>query len=148
MKWINYYYLYWLWLWICWVWILDIEVEKNIWLPLSYWRMVITLSTDSLRFFPTWDNCVIMLENESYYSKNWKRLRGQKKRKTCLSLKGIPFADDMLKVQLLNIVNGNKGKYNLFFGNSALWHDYTPVRNTILQYCQFYVASFRSNYDL
>lgn len=31
-----------------------------------------------------------------------------------LSSKAIPFADDMLEIQLLKIVNNNKGKCNLY----------------------------------
>lgn len=64
------------------------------------------------------DNCVIVIDNAPYHSRKSEKIpnRSWKKQKIIdwLITKNIDFEDDMLKAELLQLVNRNKNKYDKY----------------------------------
>ena len=64
------------------------------------------------------DNSVIVLDNAPYHSRKVEKVPNSSwtkdKTKTWLTSKGIKFDNNMLKAQLLEIVQHHKGKYNSY----------------------------------
>lgn len=79
------------------------------------------------------ENSVIVLDNASYHSRKLEKVPNTAWRKenikSWLLSKHIPFENDMLKAQLLQIVNYHKEKYNLYvIDELAKSHNRTVLR--------------------
>lgn len=61
------------------------------------------------------DNCIIVMDNASYHSRKIEKIPNEKNEKqeiiNWLKEKQIPFQDDLLKRELLNIIKNNKQPY-------------------------------------
>lgn len=79
------------------------------------------------------ENCVIVLDNASYHSRKAEKIPTSATKKALiqewLRAKSIPFEDDMVKAELLRIVNQHKSEYNKYIVDEIA----TTYKRTVLR---------------